>query len=113
MRRALITGGSGAIGAAAVMALARDQFEVIIHAHRSIERANSLADSVRATGGRASTLQFDLTNNEAAEKVLTGLVEDQPIDVLVHSAGIHHDAPLAGMSSSQWHSVIDVSLNGL
>jgi len=32
--------------------------------------------------------------------------------VLVNNAGIHDDAPLAGMSAAQWRRVVDVSLNG-
>jgi 3-oxoacyl-[acyl-carrier protein] reductase len=32
--------------------------------------------------------------------------------VLVNNAGIHDDAPMAGMSETQWRSVIDVSLHG-
>ena len=112
MRRALITGGSGAIGSAAALALAHDQFEVIIQAYQSLSRAEALAESIRAFGGKASALQFDLTNHEATDKTLSTLVEDQPIDVLIHSAGIHDDAPLAGMTSSQWQSVINVSLHG-
>jgi 3-oxoacyl-[acyl-carrier protein] reductase len=40
------------------------------------------------------------------------LLEGGPIQVLVHSAGIYADAPLAGMSEAQWQEVIGVSLNG-
>ena len=32
--------------------------------------------------------------------------------VLVHNAGVHDDVPLAGISETQWRSVIDVSLDG-
>jgi 3-oxoacyl-[acyl-carrier protein] reductase len=40
------------------------------------------------------------------------LLADGPISALVNNAGIHDDAPLAGMSDAQWHRVIDVSLHG-
>ncbi|MEN9681900.1 MAG: hypothetical protein RLZZ627_1793 [Pseudomonadota bacterium] len=112
MRRALITGGTGAIGSAVARALANDGHEVIIHTHRSLAHAEALAESIRSSGGQASPLQFDLTHQASSEATLISLVEEQPIDILVHSAGIHADAPLAGMNPTQWHSVIDVSLNG-
>lgn len=112
MRRALITGGTGAIGSAVARALANEGHEVLIHTHRSPSLAESLAESIRSSGGQASCLQFDLTDQPSAEAALTPLVEELPIDILVHSAGIHADAPLAGMNPTQWQSVIDVSLNG-
>ena len=34
------------------------------------------------------------------------------MQILVHNAGTHDDAPLAGMSEAQWRGVIDVSLHG-
>jgi len=37
---------------------------------------------------------------------------DGPIQVVVNNAGIHDDAPMAGMSDAQWKRVIDVSLHG-
>jgi 3-oxoacyl-[acyl-carrier protein] reductase len=40
------------------------------------------------------------------------VLEEGPIQILVNNAGIHADAPLAGMSREQWRSVIDVTLNG-
>lgn len=39
-------------------------------------------------------------------------MSDGPIQVLVNNAGIHDDAPLAGMTSLQWNGVVDVALRG-
>lgn len=112
MRRALITGGSGAIGSSVAQALAQSGFEVIIHSHQSLNRAATIADEINASGDKASCIQFDLTDPKVTEDTLTPLVDTRPIDVLIHCAGIHDDAPLAGMTPTQWRSVIDVSLHG-
>ena len=40
------------------------------------------------------------------------LLKDGPIQVVVNNAGLHDDAPMAGMTSEQWTKVIDLSLNG-
>jgi len=40
------------------------------------------------------------------------LLNGGPIQVLVNNAGIHDDAPLAGMTFEQWHRVVDVTLHG-
>jgi 3-oxoacyl-[acyl-carrier protein] reductase len=111
-RRALVTGGSGDIGNAIVHALALDGCDVIVHAHTGIERAQAVAAAIRANGGSADAIAFDLTDGEATRAALDALLETGPIQVLVHNAGIHDDAPLAGMREEQWRRVIDVSLHG-
>ena len=112
MKHALVTGGSGAIGAAICHALAADGLHVWVQANRQVEAAEHTAKTIRAAGGSAAAIAFDITNAEACIGVLAPLTEATPIQILVHNAGIHDDAPLAGMSREQWSRVIDVSLNG-
>ena len=112
MKRALITGGSGAIGAAVAEALARDGVEVLIQAHHHRDAADALSSQLNANGGKAHVLGFDLTQIESCDTTLSPWLEEKAIDILVHAAGIHDDAPLVGMSPTQWHRVVDVSLHG-
>ncbi|HVF35835.1 MAG TPA: SDR family NAD(P)-dependent oxidoreductase, partial [Candidatus Saccharimonadia bacterium] len=111
-RRALVTGGSGGIGGAICHALAADGYDVVVHANSAIERARDVAAAIIDAGGRAEALAFDVTDADAAGTALAALLERGPIHALVNNAGIHDDAPLAGMSAAQWHRVIDVSLHG-
>ena len=111
-RRALVTGGSGDIGGAICRALARDGFHVIVHANRNPERAEAVAQDIVVAGGSAQATSFDLTDGAATRATLEKLLEQGPIPVLVHNAGIHDDAPLVGMREDQWMRVIDVSLHG-
>ena len=111
-RRALVTGGSGDIGAAICAALAAQGCFVYVHAHANALRAQTVADAIRAAGGSAAAVAFDVTDATAARQALDVLSGDGTIGVLVHNAGIHDDAPLAGMRAEQWHRVIDVSLHG-
>lgn len=106
-RRALVTGGSGAIGAAICRRLAADGCQVIVHANSRLAAAEEVASAI---GGRA--VAFDVTDAEAARAALDALIEDEPIQIIVNNAGIHDDAPFAGMGRDQWQRVIDVSLNG-
>jgi len=112
MKRALVTGGSGGIGAAICKRLATDGCYVYIHANNGIEMATQLAAEIHAAGGSASVLQFDVTDQTAVNAALSPLVENEPIQILVNNAGIHDDAVFPGMSSAQWHRVIDVSVHG-
>lgn len=112
MKRALVTGGSGGIGAAICKRLATDGCHVYIHANNGIQNATQLATEINAAGGSASVLQFDVTDQPAVNAALSPLVENEPIQILVNNAGIHDDAVFPGMSSTQWHRVIDVSVHG-
>jgi 3-oxoacyl-[acyl-carrier protein] reductase len=111
-KRALVTGGSGDIGAAICRRLARDGHYVYVHARRGLEAAEKLAAELIAAGGRAQALGFDITDAKETARALESALQAGPIQILVNNAGIHDDAPFPGMTSEQWHSVLDVSVNG-
>ncbi len=112
MKRALITGGSGDIGSAICHRLSASNTHVIVHANRNPDRAEQVAQTIRDQGGSAEVCIFDVCDGTATRECLEKLLEAGPIQILVHNAGIHDDAPLAGMQAEQWHRVIDISLNG-
>ena len=109
---ALVTGGSGGIGAALCRRLARDGHHVHVHAHKNLAAADALVAEIRAEGGAAGAVSFDITDAEGTRQSVESLLEAGPIQILVNNAGLHDDAVLPGMSSTQWHRVIDVSVNG-
>ena len=112
MKRALVTGGSGGIGAAICQRLAADGHHVIVHANRSRDKADAVVADILASGGSAEAVAFDITDRAATASALETLLEAGPIQILVNNAGIHDDAVFPGMSGAQWDSVLDVSLNG-
>ena len=111
-RRALVTGGSGGIGAAICERLAADGHHVIVHANRGLEKAQALVEKIHAAGGSAEAVALDITDRAATAAALEALVEAAPIQILVNNAGIHDDAVFPGMTGEQWDRVLDVSLNG-
>ncbi len=111
-RRMLITGASGDLGKAIARALAEQGWQLLLHAHRNRQQADTLAASIEAHGGMARCLQCDLADAEETRTALATALEQGPILGLVHAAGIHHDAPMAGMAEAQWLQVIEVSLHG-
>ncbi|TDR47791.1 3-oxoacyl-[acyl-carrier protein] reductase [Tahibacter aquaticus] len=110
--RALVTGGSGDIGGAICRQLAQQGAHVVVHAHSGLARAEAVAAAIRTDGGSAEAVAFDLCNAAATRNAVEKLLADGTISTLVHNAGIHDDAPMAGMSEVQWRRVIDVSLHG-
>jgi len=112
MKRALVTGGSGEIGAAICRALSAQGLHVIVHANTGLERAQALAGELSAAGGSAQALAFDLRDAAQVQQGIEALLAQGPIQVLVNNAGVHRDVLMAGMDAAVWDEVIDTNLNG-
>jgi 3-oxoacyl-[acyl-carrier protein] reductase len=111
-KRALVTGGSGDIGGAICRRLAADGRHVIVHANANRARADAVVDAIRTDGGSAEAVAFDVADGDATAAAIATLLEAGPIQVVVNNAGVHDDAPMAGMTVAQWTRVVDVSLHG-
>ncbi len=111
-RRALVTGASGALGNAIAFALARAGAHVVAHANTRLPAAQEVVDAIRADGGSAEAVAFDVTDAQACADKLAALTEAGTIQILVNNAGIHDDAVFPGMRSLQWHRVLDTNLDG-
>ncbi|MCY7355808.1 MAG: 3-oxoacyl-ACP reductase FabG [Lysobacter sp.] len=111
-KRALVTGGSGDLGGAICRQLAADNIHVIVHANANLDRAQAMVDAITVAGGSAEAVTFDVAEGDATRTAIDTLLANGPIQIIVNNAGIHDDAPMAGMSDAQWKRVIDVSLHG-
>lgn len=112
MRRALVTGGSGAIGAAICKQLASAGFDVIVHAHSQRDAAQKITADILSSGKTAQAISFNVADREQTCREIENLLQDGPIQVVINNAGVNDDALMVGMESDQWHRVIDVSLHG-
>ena len=107
-RRALVTGGSGAIGAAICRALAAQGVEVIVHANSRVDEARRIAAEI----GSPHAIAFDVADRAATLAALEPLCDAEPIQIVVNNAGIHDDAAFPAMRAEQWDRVLAVSLDG-
>lgn len=114
MKRAIVTGASGALGGAIARRLAADGFFVYAHANRNRDRAEAVVADIEAAHGtgRATAIRFDVADAQACAAALEQALEAGPIQVVVSNAGLYRDGPMAGMSEAQWRAPIDVSLHG-
>jgi enoyl-[acyl-carrier protein] reductase III len=81
--KALVTGGSGDIGSAVCLRLARDGYDVVLTTFRAVEAAEEVAEKVRAEGREATVLRSHLGKPGAA----TALAEEcGPVDVVISNA---------------------------
>jgi 3-oxoacyl-[acyl-carrier protein] reductase len=110
---ALVTGGSGIIGAAIAKALARAEFRVAVHYRHGKESADEVVDHVVSAGGEASAVEADLSREESVAAMFDRVEQHfGAVDYLVNNAGINRDGLLAFMSEDQWDEVIDTNLRG-
>lgn len=87
---ALVTGAGRGLGLEMAKALAAAGAHVVLHgrARAPLEKA---AQDIRAAGGKAETLTFDLTDMAAMAAALDGIVASHGrLDILVNNAG-HRD----------------------
>ena len=111
--RALITGASRGIGAAIARALAAVGHPVIVNYLRNADAAEALCDEIRAEGGVAQALQFDVADGDAVARAMEAILADpMPVGVLVNNAGVSRDAPFPAMERDAWDAVLRTSLDG-
>src|SRR5580658_351064 len=110
---ALVTGGSGIIGAAIAQALGSAGFRVAAHYRHGKESAAKVVERIVAGGGQALAVEADLSHQESVAQLFERIEQQYgPVDYLVNNAGINRDALLAFMSEEQWDEVIDTNLRG-
>lgn len=111
-KRALITGASGALGAAMARRLALQGATLLLHANSRPEAVQALAGEIVTAGGQAHPVVFDVTDAGAAQAACDAMLAEGPVQIVVNNAGIHDDAVFPGMRPEQWHRVIEVSVHG-
>jgi 3-oxoacyl-[acyl-carrier protein] reductase len=70
MKRALVTGGSGDLGKAICIDLAKNNIEVLVHSNTNKTKAIEIVKTIVENGGMASTVCFDITDKDATQKEL-------------------------------------------
>jgi 3-oxoacyl-[acyl-carrier protein] reductase len=115
MKYALVTGGSRGIGQAICYRLAAMGYPVLINYHSNQEAAEATKTQIKANGGSAELLPFDVSDGVAADNAVTLWQENHPDDfiaVVVNNAGIRRDNLMVFMQNEQWRQVLDTTLNG-
>ena len=109
---ALVTGGSGGIGRAICLQLAKDGFDVCVHYNSNRDSAEDVCRAVEETGQRAVALCGDLGDSAVCAAIMQGCVDALGgIDALVNNAGLTCDGLLMRMTDEQYHKVLRANLD--
>jgi len=116
MKCALVTGGSRGIGRAICIKLAQELgYHVLINFQHNEDAAKETLAGIEATGGTGTILKFDVGDQAAVTNALSQWESGHPeavIEVIVNNAGIAKDGLFMWMSSEDWSSVINTTVNG-
>jgi NAD(P)-dependent dehydrogenase (short-subunit alcohol dehydrogenase family) len=105
-RRALVLGGSGAVGAAVVEALAGRGVEVVFTFHSARQRALEISQT-----HAARALAVDLSRPNAVRELVRGLeAEGQGPDLLVHAAAVTRARRLGDLGDADWAEMLAVNV---
>ncbi len=112
-RVALVTGGSGGIGAATATALARAGHPVAVGYLMGAEEAGRIVAEIEDCGGCAMPVAVDVVQPDRVDEAL-GEIEQTlgPVAVLVNNAGVTADGLLIRMTDERWRSVLATNLDG-
>jgi 3-oxoacyl-[acyl-carrier protein] reductase len=110
---ALVTGGSRGIGREICLCLAQAGAEVVVNYNRSKDQAEGVLQEITVRGGRAETVQADISDPDAVRALFEHLRKKyNRLDVLVNNAGIIKDNLLLSTEVSDWDKVLDINLKG-
>jgi 3-oxoacyl-[acyl-carrier protein] reductase len=108
---ALVTGGSGHLGAAICQRLASEGAHVVVHYNRGAEAAERVVADIAAAGGSAGSIQANVTDADEIEQMVKAIhQEHEKIDILVNNAGITRDTLFVRMTETDWDAVMETNL---
>ena len=112
-QKALVTGASSGIGRAIALSLGEAGADVVINYVAGEDKAQGLAEEIRAKGVRALALRADVSDEAQVGEMFRSMIEQLgTIDILVNNAGLQQDAPFHELTLTQWNTVLAVNLTG-
>lgn len=102
-KRALVTGGSGGIGAAIADRLADEGVTVVVHGRRR-SPAQQVADTIQSRGGRAEVATMDLSESGGPDRLVADVLATGPLDILIANAGPFSEHRFDEASDEDWHA---------
>ena len=109
----LVTGSGKGIGRGIAIAAAQMGAKILLNS-RTPSDLEEVASEIRANGGEAEPVVFDVSNmDEIARGAQAAIEVWGRIDVLVNNAGTNRPKPALELSEEDWDAIYDLNLKGL
>ena len=115
-RRALVTGGSRGIGAAAARILARAGADVMIGYRSRTADADGVVATLRAAGVRADSHAADISTRAGADSLVAATVRELGgLDIFVANAGVWpvQDTAVADLDDERWATTMRENVDSI
>jgi 3-oxoacyl-[acyl-carrier protein] reductase len=110
---AIVTGAGRNIGRAIALALAEGGAAVVVVARSNQREADAVVKEIETSGGQALAARADVADAKAVQAMAdAALARFGRIDILVNSAAVRDEKPIADMTFDDWRKVMSVTLDG-
>jgi NAD(P)-dependent dehydrogenase (short-subunit alcohol dehydrogenase family) len=112
MPAALVTGSSRGLGRATAVQFARDGYDVTVNYHTSAKKAETVADTIRDHGQEALVVQADVSDPDAAQRLVDETVDAfGRLDHVVNNAGIDQHVFTENLDPADFDNIMNVNVN--
>ena len=113
MAIALVTGASRGIGASVALALARENYDLVITS-RNPDRLQEISEQIVKNNRSVYPIKLDVKETDVIPEIVNNIeTEFGPIEVLVNNAGVNLPRAALDLSPVEWDEVLDTNLRGL
>ena len=111
---AIVTGAGKDIGAAIVKRFLEEEAAGVAIFEWDLALAEKTAKELDPTGKKVIAFKCDVSNSEQVKAAVDGAVAAfGRIDILINNAGVTRDRIFHKMTDEEWHTVININLNGI